>query len=62
VAIRVGARYTRDEWLDLLPTQGTQFPPDKLVEVRDAVGAAIDAMGGGFTVEYATLAVVTART
>jgi len=52
--------YTRDEWLELLPTTGglTRLPADKLAEVLDEVGAAIDALGGGFTMSYATLAVV----
>lgn len=51
--------YTRDEWLDLLPTTGalTLLPPDKLKEVLDGVGAAID---GEFTMQYVTLAVVAA--
>jgi SAM-dependent methyltransferase len=50
--------YTRDQWLDQLPTTGalTQFPPDKLAEVLDCVGAAIDTIGGGFTMTYTTLA------
>lgn len=48
--------YTRDEWLDQMPTTGslTQLPPDKLAEVLDAVGAAIDAIGGSFTMPYTT--------
>jgi SAM-dependent methyltransferase len=56
--------YTRDEWLDQLPTSGalTQLPPDKLAEVLQRVGAAIDAMGGGFTMPYTTVAVTAART
>jgi SAM-dependent methyltransferase len=51
--------YTRDEWLDLLPTTGglTRLPADKLAEVLAAVGAAIDAIGGGFTMPYTTVAV-----
>jgi len=55
--------YTRDEWLDLLPTTGplTQLPPDRLAEVLDGVGAAIDAMGGSFTMSYTTVAVTAAR-
>jgi hypothetical protein len=55
--------YTRDEWLDQLPTLGalTQLPPDKLAEVLEGVGAAIDAMGGSFTMRYATVAVTAAR-
>ncbi|MEV0590419.1 class I SAM-dependent methyltransferase [Nonomuraea cavernae] len=56
--------YTRDEWLDLLPTTGglTRLPADKLAEVLAGVGAAIDGIGGGFTMPYATLAVTAART
>ncbi|HWE91199.1 MAG TPA: class I SAM-dependent methyltransferase [Pseudonocardiaceae bacterium] len=56
--------YTRDAWLDLMPTTGTltQLPPDQLTEILDGVGAAIDAMGGGFTMPYVTLAVTAART
>jgi hypothetical protein len=50
--------YTRDERLDQTPTQGgrTQLPPDKLAEVPAGVGAAVDAMGGSFTMPYATAA------
>ncbi|GII52164.1 methyltransferase type 11 [Planotetraspora thailandica] len=56
--------YTRDEWLDQLPTSGalTLLPPDKLAEVLERVGAAIDAMGGGFTMPFATLVVTAERT
>jgi SAM-dependent methyltransferase len=52
--------YTRDEWLDQLPTTGalTTLPPDKLTEVLAGVGAAIDALGGSFTMAYTTVAVV----
>lgn len=55
--------YTRDEWLDHLPTTGalTQLAPDKLTEVLDAVGAAIDRIGGGFTLPYTTLAATAVR-
>jgi SAM-dependent methyltransferase len=55
--------YTRDEWLDQLPTSGTltQLPPDKLAAVLDAVGAAIDKLGGSFTVPYTTVVVSAAR-
>ena len=51
--------YTRDAWLDQLPTSGalTQLPPDKLAEVLEDVGAAIDTMGGSFTMPYTTGAV-----
>jgi SAM-dependent methyltransferase len=56
--------YTRDEWLDQLPTLGslTQLPPGKLAQVLQAVGAAIDSMGGSFTMSYATVAVTATRT
>jgi SAM-dependent methyltransferase len=56
--------YTRDAWLDQMPTHGalTQLPSDKLAEVLEGVGAAIDAMGGSFTMHYTTVAVTAART
>jgi SAM-dependent methyltransferase len=52
--------YTRDEWLDFLPTTGglTRLDPDALADVLAGVGAAIDALGGSFVLPYATLAVV----
>ncbi|MEU8236557.1 class I SAM-dependent methyltransferase [Actinoplanes sp. NPDC048967] len=55
--------YTRDEWLALLPTTGglTRLPPDKMAGILDAVGAAIDELGGGFTMRYTTLAVSAVR-
>jgi SAM-dependent methyltransferase len=55
--------YTRDELLDLIPTQGnlTQLPPDKLTEVLDVVGAAVDAMGGSCTMAYTTVAIIVRR-
>ena len=56
--------YTRDEWLDFLPTTGglTRLAPDKLAEVLDGVGAAIDSIGGRFTMAYTTLTTTAART
>lgn len=56
--------YTRDAWLDQMPTLGnlTQLPSDKLAEVLAGVGAAVDAMGGSFTMRYTTVAVTAART
>jgi SAM-dependent methyltransferase len=52
--------YTREEWLDLLPTTGglTRLPAEKLAQILDAVGAAID---GSFTMKYVTLAVSAVR-
>ncbi|MEU5161065.1 class I SAM-dependent methyltransferase [Streptomyces sp. NPDC020875] len=55
--------YTRDEWLDQLPTQGafTRLPEPRLTEALSGVGAAIDAVGGAFTMRYTTTAVVSTR-
>ncbi|MDX6298237.1 MAG: hypothetical protein QOI51_2094 [Nocardioidaceae bacterium] len=55
--------YTRAEWLDQLPTTGplTQLPPDELAEVLTGVGAAVDAIGGSFTVHYATVVATATR-
>ena len=55
--------YTRDEWLDQLPTAGvlTQLPADKLAEVLAGTGAVIDAVGGSFMVGYATVVTTAAR-
>jgi hypothetical protein len=53
--------YTRQEWLDQVPTSGehSRFPAAKLEELLAGIGAAIDAVGGSFTMRY-TAAVVTA--
>lgn len=55
--------YTRDEWLDQLPTAGsmTRLSPDQLAEVLAGVGEAIDAIGGNVTVSYNTVAVAATR-
>lgn len=55
--------YTRGQWLDLLPTTGglTRLRPDRLAEVLDAVGRAVDSLGGHFTMEYTTLAATAVR-
>lgn len=51
--------YTRDEWLDFLPTTGglTRVPPEELADVLAEVGAAADGLGGRFVLPYTTLAV-----
>ncbi|WP_106436427.1 MULTISPECIES: class I SAM-dependent methyltransferase [Streptomyces] len=56
--------YTREEWLDQLRTGGdaSRLPPAKLAELLSGTGAAIDAMGGGFTMRYATVVVIAALT
>lgn len=55
--------FTRNEWLDQMPSFGsmTQLPPDKLAEILDSVGSAIDAMGGSFTVPHTTMVVAATR-
>ncbi|MGY1871213.1 class I SAM-dependent methyltransferase [Nocardia gipuzkoensis] len=55
--------YTRDQWLEFLPTTGglTRLRPDQLAEILDAVGNAIDSLGGSFTMDYTTLAATAAR-
>jgi SAM-dependent methyltransferase len=56
--------YTRDEWLDQLPTGGghKQLPPAQLEALLAGVGAAIDAVGGSFTMGYAAVVVTAVRT
>lgn len=55
--------YTRHEWPDQWPTSGghSQFPPGKLEELLAGIGAAIDAVGGSFTMRYTTAVVTSAR-
>jgi SAM-dependent methyltransferase len=56
--------YSRDEWLALLPTTGGIAPlqPEQRAAILAAVGAAIDTIGGGFTMQYVTLAATGVRT
>jgi SAM-dependent methyltransferase len=56
--------YTRQDWLDQLPTRGalTRLSPDIVAEVLAGVGAAVDAAGGTFTMHYTTVAVTAERT
>lgn len=65
MAIRLEWRYTRDTWLDQdqVPTLGsfTRLPPDKLEMLLEGTGTAVNAMGGGFTMGYATVVVTTTR-
>lgn len=58
-----GRSYTRAEWLDVVPTLGgiNRLPADKLRQILDGLGAAIDAVGGTFTVNNTTVAVTAAR-
>jgi SAM-dependent methyltransferase len=56
--------YTRDAWLDQLPTQGTltRLAREPLTRVLDSVGAAIDTLGGSFTMPFTTVVVTARRT
>jgi SAM-dependent methyltransferase len=55
--------YTRDQWLALLPTTGglTRLSPGRTAGILEAVGAAIDRLGGRFTMPYTTLATTAVR-
>lgn len=55
--------YTRDKWLDQVPTFGghSTLPEQKLDPLLSGIGAAIDQIGGSFTMSYATLAITAHR-
>ena len=55
--------YTRDEWLEQVPTFGGHnlIPPAELDQLLAGLGAAIDGMGGSFTMHYAAMALTAAR-
>lgn len=55
--------YTREAWLDQLPTTGalTRLPKGLLAEVLEGAGAAVDAIGGSFTMRCTTVVVTAAR-
>lgn len=55
--------YTRDEWLDQVPTFGghSQFPQATLEELMAGIGAAIDAVGGSFRMRYIAVVVTAER-
>ncbi|MCP9206067.1 class I SAM-dependent methyltransferase [Streptomyces sp. NEAU-Y11] len=56
--------YTRDAWLDQLPTQGlfTRLPPEQLQEILSGVASALDTLGGCFTMPYTTVTVTAPHT
>ncbi len=56
--------YTREEWLDQLPTHGanSRLTPAELEELLAGAGAAVDELGGSITVRYTTVAVTATRT
>jgi SAM-dependent methyltransferase len=55
--------YTRDEYLDTVQTSGghASLAPERLAELLTGIGDAVDAAGGRFTMEFATVAVTTTR-
>ncbi|HMK97395.1 MAG TPA: class I SAM-dependent methyltransferase [Acidimicrobiales bacterium] len=55
--------YTRDEWLEQVPTFGghTQVPPEKLADLLRGIGDVIDARGGSFTMGYTAVVVTATR-
>jgi len=55
--------YTRQAWAEHLPTTGgaARLPAGVLAEIVARTGAVVDAMGGSFTMGYATVAVTAAR-
>jgi SAM-dependent methyltransferase len=56
--------YTRDEWLDQVSTHGghSQLPPAKQEALLAGIAAAIDTVGGSFTMRYTTVVVTAVRT
>ena len=56
--------YSRDDWLDQLPTFGglSQLTAKQLAGLQTATGAAIDGLGGQLTVSYSTIVVTAVRT
>lgn len=56
--------YTRDEWLELMPTHGgmSSLSAEQRAEILAGVGDVIDAVGGSFRLHYATLVITAART
>ncbi|GIJ71792.1 class I SAM-dependent methyltransferase [Virgisporangium ochraceum] len=55
--------YTRDEWLDQVPTHGghSRLPAEQLEAILAGIGAAVDAVGGSFPMRYTTVTVTALR-
>jgi hypothetical protein len=55
--------YTRDAWLDQVPTHGghSRFPAEQLDAILTGIGAAIDEVGGSFPMHYTTVTVTALR-
>jgi SAM-dependent methyltransferase len=56
-------RYTRDEWLEQVPTFGghSQISPEKLAKLLAGIGDVIDAEGGSFIMGYTAVVVTATR-
>ncbi|MFI6907133.1 class I SAM-dependent methyltransferase [Nonomuraea sp. NPDC050394] len=54
---------TREQWLDQLPTSGmfTRLAPERVADLLEGAGAAVDALGGTFTMRYTSVAVLATR-
>ena len=55
--------YSRDEWLDLVPTFGghSQIPPAELERLLAGIGEAIDVAGGSVAMGYTTVVITATR-
>jgi SAM-dependent methyltransferase len=55
--------YSRDEWLDAVPTFGgsNRLPDSTMRELLAGIGAVIDAIGGQFTMGYTTVVTTAVR-
>jgi SAM-dependent methyltransferase len=55
--------YTRDEWLETVPTFGghSQLPAEKLNEVLTGIGSVIGDAGGSITIGYTALVITATR-
>jgi SAM-dependent methyltransferase len=55
--------YTRDEWLDMVPTTGgfSRLPAAQQDELIAGMGAAVDSVGGSFLMTSATVVATAAR-
>jgi SAM-dependent methyltransferase len=55
--------YTRDEWLEQVPTFGghSQVPQEELAELLSGIEDVVDAAGGSFTMGYSALVVSAIR-
>lgn len=55
--------YTKEEWLAVVPTAAghSRFPPEQLDELLARIGAAIDDVGGEFTMHYDTVVLAAKR-